>query len=76
MSRVRDGIINFSESGHSGHMDTPNLKRGISQYIEKYINSLSSGYGGYFDEIIDAAKQKLEVLDFESLTMKKFEARR
>lgn len=76
MSRVRDGIMNYSDSDHSEHVSTPNLKGGVVQYIEKYINSLSGDYDSYYHEVVNSAKKQLKVLDFELLTIKKFEAKR
>lgn len=74
MSRVRDGLVSYARSRKA----IPSDKAGVDirPFIDKYLAALSSGYDKYFEDIMLRLEEKLKVLDFETLTMDKFEALR
>jgi len=74
MSRVRDGIINYARTCADTTMHGRELD--IRPYIDRYLSALYSGYGAYFKEVMRKTEEKLEVLNFEMLTMRKYEALR
>lgn len=73
MSRVRDGIIQYAINRKN---TTPYGQIRIGNNVEKYLSALTSGYDEYFSDIMRKVNERLAVLDFESLTMKKYEALR
>ena len=73
MSRVRDGIITYAQT----HANTKRYKQiNIEPFIQNYILSLSNKYDDYFLNIMSKVTKKLEILDFEKLTMLKYEGLR